>query len=169
MIGKHASCHWRPSTLRSLWTKLEIPSFDWLFCQLIVLEFSTLLLTTTCHFLGAVIVINTWNKFVNYPVAENSSNINFVGCTFLDFFLHFLLVSKGLIPHINVIFQGEGELSIWEIPLCHWNNITSIETKAILGQEKKILFCFWSARVIQLWEAIIAYITTVLSKEIDLL
>lgn len=45
---------------------------------------------------------------------EDSPNVNLVGVPFSDLLLHLLLVLEGLVPHIDVSLQSEGEFTVSE-------------------------------------------------------
>ena len=70
-----------------------------------------------------------------YPVRVNSSNINLVGTLFLKFFLKILLVREGLVTDVDVILEGEGELSIGEVMLGHCENSNMAKMTALMKDE----------------------------------
>ena len=45
---------------------------------------------------------------------EDSPNVNLVGGSFSDLLLHLLLVLEGLVSHIDVSLQSEGEFTVSE-------------------------------------------------------
>lgn len=47
------------------------------------------------------------------------SNVNFVRVRLLDFLLHLVLRGKRLVADVDVVFEGEGELSVLEIVSLH--------------------------------------------------
>ena len=57
----------------------------------------------------------------NHPVREDGTNVYLVGTLFLYFFLHVLLVCKGLVAYVDIIFQCEGKLSVCEARLRNCN------------------------------------------------
>lgn len=52
-------------------------------------------------------------------MAVHSSDINFVWVHLLHLLLQVTLRAKRLVPDIDVIFEGEGEFTVLEVPLGH--------------------------------------------------
>lgn len=55
----------------------------------------------------------------SYPVTVYCSNVNLVWVHLLHFLLQLILCAERLVADVDVIFEGEGELSIQKVVLLH--------------------------------------------------